>query len=336
MPGPASLTRIVSSCGAAPPSTSNVDSPAARVDEGVARDLGDRRRDAASVRSRRSRAAPAIWRARWRANTTSCSSRNGTDASSDVIGRLSRPLSRPRHRHVVAAALEIAIEHGRDDAGMALPETRVRVERPVRRQAVGVQHDAATSGVHGYWNSRNLPHLVAERSRSSDTTPCGSVGPTIDAAMLPMPANAHDAGARVEQRHDRGGRAARVTQRRDASPRAPRPACRGRVRTDRHARSRRRRRGAWTRGRGRRRRRRSGAAIGRDRPRRRRRRSRPPGRPRRRRSSNDSRIGQSGRAIAAHAREDRPCRRRAASRCRSRRRAGERRRARCPASRSVE
>ena len=98
MPGPRSLTRTSSSGGGLRPRC-RTRPAAAGVLEGVARDLGDGGGDAGLVLARRSRAGAAIWRARWRASTTSCSVRIVDREERSGIMRRSRSRApRPRSR----------------------------------------------------------------------------------------------------------------------------------------------------------------------------------------------------------------------------------------------
>src|SRR6267143_1571247 len=49
--------------------------------------------------------------------------------------------SRHHHRHVVASAGEVAVEHAGDEAGLALDEPGIAAEIPVRPEAIGMKHD---------------------------------------------------------------------------------------------------------------------------------------------------------------------------------------------------
>ena len=150
---------------------SELDPPAARVAERVARDLRDRGGDAASAPGRSKPSSSATSRARWRAVTTSLlvvtHGRRSRSRSS------SRPSAGHDHRDVVAAAREVAIQHAGDQAGIALAGARDRRRGPSRvRQPVGVHARAAALGRSGYANSSDPPRARGRAMPGIETPAC--------------------------------------------------------------------------------------------------------------------------------------------------------------------
>src|SRR5687767_3963263 len=114
----------------------------------------------------------AVRRARWRATTTSASSRIATVRIGQVMGPLRGHRERPppepavpglrleirhaggswplsgsdQHGDVVAAAGEVAVEHAGDEARVTEAEAGVAVERPVRAESVRAQDDEGNAG----------------------------------------------------------------------------------------------------------------------------------------------------------------------------------------------
>src|SRR5262245_48384522 len=93
-----------------------------------------------------------IWRARWRATTTSCSYLSATVSRGLLMrGRFSTAAFRStiaenHDAHVVAAPIIVPIQHASDERGMPHHETRVRGQIPVGAEAVRVQDQQRASG----------------------------------------------------------------------------------------------------------------------------------------------------------------------------------------------
>ena len=181
MPGPSSVTSISSR----PPVAAKSTRPPPGVAMRVARELRDRRGDARLVLAVEAQQAGDVAGAgpRARPRPDRCAARRGRSRRGSRARRL--PAGHDDAR-VVAPALVVAQQQRGDDERVAADEAGVLGEVPAAPAAVGVQHEQAPGldlVVVGVDALDPVPERAVERGQRT-----AGAGPTIAAAMLPMPA----------------------------------------------------------------------------------------------------------------------------------------------------